>query len=293
MKDGRRDSSTLRGMAEDEAGRADRAANVAYRHEGLAETATVSMRAFHRRMAGIHRSTERVHRTSAELHLAHADYVDRSVIGGRRPPTRFIATVAEVADSPSTAVTLFGRNADTTVVATSDPIAEAACDFEYVFGEGPSWTPPTTSTPLRVCGQEELTRRWPQFGPAAHDLGVRAVVVAPLGLPERPLGTLTAYRSDTDPAPEVARAVGTAAAALTTTALLSSPRRTEDGLPDHPLFEEVDFRVVVHQATGMVMAVGGRGASDALALIRAQAFLRNESVTEVALAIVNRTLRIS
>ncbi|MFJ8913387.1 ANTAR domain-containing protein [Amycolatopsis sp. NPDC102389] len=291
---GRFDPPALRRLIETERGRAERAAAVARRHEGLLETASASMRPFHQRMAALHRDTERKHRASANLHAGYLDAVGRWADRPERtpglPPT-FMTAVAESSGIPSLAVALFtagGRNAS---VVVSDPIAARAHDLEYVLGEGPS-----RDEPLRpgICFEPELMSRWPQFGPAARELGVRAVVSARLGVAEAPMGTLTAYRLEPEPGPDIARSLESLAEALTTTALNPDVRLDrDDGLPVHPLFGDVDLRVVIHQATGVVMAGRDCTASDALALIRAHAFARDMSVSELARAIVARTYMLS
>ncbi|WP_181775155.1 ANTAR domain-containing protein [Amycolatopsis pittospori] len=291
---GRYDPSALRRLVETEHGRADRAAKVARRHEGLTETAIESMRQFHQRMAELHRATERKHRAAADLHAGYADAVKSWASGPEDPggvPPAFMAAVAEASGIRSLAVTLFHIGESDASVVVSDPVAAKANDLEYVLGEGPSRERPFKPG---VCGEPELSSRWPQFGPAARELGVRAVVSAQLGLVEAPMGTLTAYRPESAPNAEVARSVGVLAEALTATALHPAVRLDGvDGLPVHPLFGDVDLRVVVHQATGVVMTTHQCSAADALDLIRAHAFARNESLTELAYAIVKRTYKLT
>ncbi|MEV7554222.1 ANTAR domain-containing protein [Amycolatopsis sp. NPDC089917] len=116
------------------------------------------------------------------------------------------------------------------------------------------------------------------------------MVSARLGLLEAPLGTLIAYRPEPEPDAVVARSTKVVADVLTDTALHPGTLiDVEDGLPLHPLFGDSDLRVVVHQATGMIMSSRQCTASDALALIRAHAYSLDESVIEVARMIVDRT----
>ncbi|MER6664131.1 ANTAR domain-containing protein [Amycolatopsis japonica] len=284
---GRYDQSALRELVEAERERADRAAGVALRHEILMETAVETMRPFHRRMAELHRATEGRHRAAADLHAGYAAAVKNWAAGRADVPPAFLAAVAENAGVRSLAVTLFSSPGAAAVV-VSDPVAARANDLECVFGEGPSREMPG------VCAERELSSRWPRFGPAAKELGVRAVVSAPLGLREAPLGTLTAYRPEPEPDAEIARSTERVADALTATALHPDTRLdAEDGLPVHPLFGDLDLEVVVHQATGMVMATHDCTSSDALALIHARAYTQAESVIEVARTIVNRTSTLS
>ncbi|MFI6300298.1 ANTAR domain-containing protein [Amycolatopsis thailandensis] len=286
---GRYDQATLRDLVETERGRANRAARVALRHENMLGTAIEIMRPFHLRMAELHRATEKRHRAAVELHTGYADAVKSWAEGPERAglPPAFMAAVAESSGIRSLAVTLFNKGEGGVAVAVSDPVTAKVNDLEYVFGEGPSQGTPFETG---VCGERELMSRWPRFGPAARELGVRAVVSARLGLLESPMGTLIAYRPEPEPDAEIARSTKVVADVLTDTALHPGTRLdVEDGLPVHPLFGDSDLRVAVHQATGMVMTTHHCTATDALALIRAYAYSLDESVIEVARMIVNRT----
>ncbi|MFI7116766.1 ANTAR domain-containing protein [Amycolatopsis sp. NPDC049868] len=285
---GRYDQSALRGLVEAERGRADRAAGVALRHEILMEKAGETMRPFHRRMAELHRATEGRHRAAADLHAGYVaamkDWAAEPTGRADTPPA-FMAAVAETSGVRSLAVSLFSSPGSAAVV-VSDPVAARANDLERIFGEGPSLE---ASAEPGVCGERELSSRWPRFGPAARELGVRAVVSARLGLREARLGTLTAYRPEPEPDAEIARSTELMAEALTATALHPDTRLdADDGLPVHPLFGDLDLQVVVHQATGMLMTTQDCDASDAIALIRARAYALDESVIETARKIVNR-----
>jgi hypothetical protein len=174
------------------------------------------------------------------------------------------------------------------MAATSDPLAEAAQDLEYVYGEGPAITALTGPGELSLSGGE-LSRYWPQFGAAVQEIGVVSVVSARLGAATSPLGAITVYQPQSEDGALAVGSLSAVAEALTNTALLPIVE-TEDGLPAHPLFDDVGLRLVVHQAAGVVMTTGNCGASDALALIRAHAFAAGRSVLDVALAIVDRTL---
>jgi hypothetical protein len=282
-----RDLAVVLGLVETERLRAERAAGVAARHERLAAAGSDAMRAFHLRMAEVHRGSERVHRAAVEM---HACYAERAVGRGPEPsdaPT-FIEAIAEACGAHSTAVTLFGARTGESMAATSDPLAEAAQDLEYVYGEGPATAALTGPGELSLSG-DELSRHWPQFGAAVQEIGVASVVTARLGAATSPLGAVTVYQPQVDDGALAAGSLSAVAEALTNTALLPIVE-AEDGLPVHPLFDDVGRRLVVHQAAGVVMTTGNCGAADALSLIRAHAFAAGQSVLEVALAIVDRSL---
>ena len=282
-----RDLAVVLGLVETERLRAERAAGVASRHEGLAVTGSAGMRGFHLRLAEVHRGSERAHSAAVVMHTY---YAERTLGRGPEPsdaPT-FIEAVAEACGAHSTAVTLFGAHASDSMAATSGPLAEAAQDLEYVYGEGPAIAALTGPGELSLSGGE-LSRHWPQFGAAVQEIGVDTVVSARLGAAASPLGAITVYQPRSDDGALAVRSLSAVAEALTNTALLPI-LEAEDGLPAHPLFDDVGLRLVVHQAAGVVMTTGNCGAADALSLIRAHAFAAGRSVLDVALAIVDRTL---
>lgn len=295
-----RDALAMRGLVEVELARAARANTIARRHELKAVSAIESMRPFHQRMAATHRASEARHRAAAAMHAYYADRLQLWAEGGTEilttPPT-FMAAVAEASGARSTAITLFGPptgiDSGMTVVAASDPIARAAQDLEYILGEGPSLTVLSGSAEVSLSG-EALARSWSQFGPAVRELGVHTVVAARLGGAEAPLGAVTTFRPELEAADGAASSLRAVAEALTATVLLTDASATgDDGVPDHPLFDDVDLMTVVHQAAGVVMTTHDCDLSDALALLRAHAFAQNEPVSAVARAVIDRTVILS
>ncbi|MFD7155590.1 ANTAR domain-containing protein [Kribbella sp. NPDC059898] len=133
---------------------------------------------------------------------------------------------------------------------------------------------------------------------ASGPLGVHSLAVVPLGSGGRCVGALSVF----DP-PDVARPdpltgdLEDLADALTHTMLLTeqclaqlidaSGTATAAYLLDSP-----NQRVVLHQAVGMVAAQCECSIEDALSLVRARAFADDVPVTDVALLIVERRLRL-
>ncbi|SEP52944.1 ANTAR domain-containing protein [Amycolatopsis saalfeldensis] len=218
--------------------------------------------------------------------VMHAFYAERALGRGPGAPS-FIEAIAEACGARSIAVTLFGAGAGESVVATSDPLAESAQDLEYSYGEGPAVKVLTGPGELSLSGGE-LSRCWPRFGAAIQDLGVVSVSSVRLGGAASPLGAVTVYRSEAADGALLTRSLAAVAEALTNTALL--PIAGVEDLLAHPLFDDLDFRPVVHQAAGMVMMAKDCAAEDALALIRAHALAEDRRVLDVSLAIVDRTL---
>jgi ANTAR domain len=124
--------------------------------------------------------------------------------------------------------------------------------------------------------------RWPMFAAAVVERSsVRAVFALPLQWGAVNLGVLDLYR----------REPGAAISAADTAALMMLGLRTD---PDHGgdgwLDHAVAHRAEIHQATGMVSVQLDVSASQALARMRAHAFVHNRLLTDVARDVVARRL---
>jgi ANTAR domain len=117
---------------------------------------------------------------------------------------------------------------------------------------------------------------------------VLAVIAAPLRVPAGCLGVLCAYDDEPSVADGVATAIGRIADTLTHTVLQLS----KSGQPGD-IFDELDYQVVIHQATGMISAYHGCPVGDAEALLRAHAYADGRSVTDVAGDVVGGRTRLN
>jgi hypothetical protein len=275
--------------------RAARAAAVAQRHEDQLAQAPESMREHHLRFAIRYRQLEQRHLVAARLQAIHAARLvrwawDGSGQGELRPV--FMAAVAAMLGVDSAAVTLFGRSVTPAMVATSDPTARAAQDLEFVLGEGPATDAAETGAPVVVAGPA-LHERWPQYGPAVAELGVRAVVATPLRTPAVRLGALCGFDRRPSLRETVAASLDRVVDALTHTVLQASPATARDGGgPGLALFEEADYQAIVHQATGMVSVQCDCAPDDALAMLRARSFADGQPIAVIAARIVAGTTRL-
>ena len=276
--------------------RADRAAEVAARHEDAADECPPRLREFHLRMAAVHRQVERRHRAAAAVHRSFAERLrvwgDAAVAPpGGAPPLAltplFLAAVADSADARGAAVTLFGREREEVLSAASDGMAKSVQDLEFVCGEGPAHSCNRLRRAVTATGAE-LTRRWPLYGPAAVGLGVRRLAAVPIEIGRRPVGALTVYE------PGVHRGTADLDLLRTIAGSLHRIALAGDGSPgdDRLLFVEADWHDVVHQATGIVAVRHGCSLADALALIKARAFAADVPVDELAADLVARRIRL-
>jgi hypothetical protein len=114
--------------------------------------------------------------------------------------------------------------------------------------------------------------RWPWFGVAAVDAGVRAVFAFPLRVGGIRIGVLDLYRDTPGrlAAFEVVEALAFADAA-TEVVLDLQDRAMHDGEPG-ALIGPIECRAVVHQATGMIAVQLGISLVGALLRLRAHAY---------------------
>lgn len=275
--------------------RAERAATIAQRHERLTD-ADDALREMHLRLAAAHRQTERRHLAAAEIHSC---YVALLKLWARRPagslelPPRFMSAVAEVAESTSIALALEETRSGQPVVAAADHTANTAYDLEYVIGEGPMHRV-MAGAEAAAYSEHELNRRWPTYGMALADLGVLSLTAAPLQLAGELLGAMIVYHPGSVAPVRSAAGLQTLADAVTDTAVLPSAADWAQGGRDpHPLFKELDFRVVLHQAAGMVSVRDDCSVTDALALIRARSFTDDVPLEEVATRVVDGSIELT
>jgi hypothetical protein len=274
--------------AEVERGRAERAAEIAERHERQLLTAVPRLREYHRRLASMHWQVERQHAAAAAMHAAHgqrlrllADNPDR-----HHALPGFMVSVAEAAHAGSAAVTLFGPDLVETLTVGSDGTARAAQDLEFTLGEGPARDTMSHCQAIHASGAA-LGRQWPTYGPAIERLGIRAVAAVPVQLTGVPLGAMTFFDpAQPDHVDELRLVADTVAAMLV-------PLDESAGPVPGFLLAEADHRAVVHQATGILSVQRNCAISDALALIRARAFADDRTIESVATDIVQRTLRLT
>lgn len=172
--------------------RARRAASIAARHEERAITGPQNLRAFHARLAKTHREAERRHRTAALVHESFADRLRLQGADSTGVLRVFMSAVAQAAGAQAAALTFFGPDAVESLAAASDGRAKSAQDLEFALGEGPAHASVTLRRAVWARGTE-LSERWPAFGPAVMDIGVRELVAVPVDLSGKSLGALTVF----------------------------------------------------------------------------------------------------
>lgn len=172
----------------------------------------------------------------------------------------------------------------------SDSRSRLIEDLQFTLGEGPCVDAVRSGSPVLLDDLREVTdatRRWPTFAREAESSGVRAVFAFPVRVGAIALGVLDLYRSRpgtlaADELASVLRTVDRIAAVL-----LDVSAAGGDGVT------EPAYRMVVHQAAGMVMAQSQTNIASALARLRATAFSEGIPINDLAADVVAGRRRFS
>lgn len=187
-------------------------------------------------------------------------------------------------------------------LASTDSRTEELEELQYTLGQGPVYDagasiPPVLAPDLSASAAEV---RWPVFAPAAVGQGVRAIFAFPVAVGAARVGVLSVHRQAAGSlvADELADGLMCAEAALE----LALDSRNDGGsydaeypgdvvFSDPGMVELSERRMDVHQASGMVSVQLGVHVTDALARLRAHAYLHDRRLVDVAADVVARRLR--
>ncbi len=194
---------------------------------------------------------------------------------------RLCLALARSLPASGVAVTLVVDHRPDAVVAASDGTSERLVEVQLTVGDGPSLDAAAARRPVLEPDLAGVgAGRWPAFGSAAQDAGVRAVFAFPMQVGAARLGVLEIYRDTSG--------------SLTREQLLDSLAFTQAALDavldghdrsasqDGTLDEAMTRNAVLYQAQGMVMAQLGVTLVEALSLIRAHAFSHDQRLGDVA-----------
>jgi GAF domain-containing protein/ANTAR domain-containing protein len=190
------------------------------------------------------------------------------------------------------AISLLTGSVARQILAATDATAELLEDLQFTLNEGACMEAASTGSPVLVADlrQSSEVAPWPVFAAAVLERSsVRALFALPLQWGAVNLGVLDLYRLE--PGALDDEQLRDAISSADTAALMILGLRTD---PDHRgagwLDHAVAHRAEVHQATGMVSVQLDVSATEALARMRAHAFVHNQLLTDVAREVVARQL---
>lgn len=195
---------------------------------------------------------------------------------------------------PASGVGLSLLTADTNgggTVAASDARSRSLEELQFTLGEGPCIDAYASRRPvLEPDLQTHGSRRWPGYGPAAQEHGVRAVFAFPLQVGAARAGALDIYREEAGPLTPEALTQAFTFADVAMGVLVDGQARVgaDASFPD--LDDAMANRLEVYQAQGMVMVDLGVGIEEAMARLRAHSFAVERAIGDVAKDIVSGKL---
>ncbi len=237
------------------------------------------------------------------LNVAELGTVTRALLGMVRDGAgdhalaqRICQACVDGLDIDGAAMSLLTTSSSRETLWATDATAEKLEDLQFTLNEGACMDAATTGRPVLVPDLHHTTHtaRWPIFAAAvAEQTLVGALFALPLQWGAVNLGVLDLYRAE--PGELSPTQYRDALAAADTAALMLLGQRTEPDPEDQGdaggwLDHGFRHRTEIHQATGMVLTQLGISATDALARLRAHAFVHQRLLIDVARDVVNRRL---
>jgi transcriptional regulator with GAF, ATPase, and Fis domain len=140
-----------------------------------------------------------------------------------------------------------------------------------------------------LTGQHAV-ESWPRFAEQAHLAGFRAVTALPMRLREQIIGAMNLFCFEPGELEPGTAALAQAMADIATIGLLQERAIRERQVVTEQLQHALDSRVVIEQAKGMMGERHALPMEDAFALLRRHARSHNQNLTDLAKAVVRRTV---
>jgi len=169
-------------------------------------------------------------------------------------------------------------------------------EYQFTFGEGPCLDAVRSRSPVLAADLAATDeKRWPAFRDAVLTAGIRAVFALPVGQSARPFGALDLFNRRTGALTERELSGGLLAAELAAVPLLEmmgATREIADSMDAELGWDQLASleRVEVYQATGMIIAALNVGPEEALVRLRAYAYARGMTASDVAWQVLDRTV---
>ncbi len=207
---------------------------------------------------------------------------------------RLCEVCADVTGMTGAGIMLMSGDVPRGSLCTTNTVSALIEQLQYTLGEGPCVDAQRLdSAVLEPDLRYPATVRWPAFSGPAIDAGVRAVFAFPLQIGAVRLGALDLYCDRPGPLTADQHADAVILADVAAQAVLVLQANALPGQLAPELEAESDFLYVVHQASGMVAVQLSVSVGQALIRLRAHAFATNQTITEVAAAVVARTLNLA
>ena len=194
-------------------------------------------------------------------------------------------------DVDGASISVLTATAARATLSATDATADLLEELQFTLNEGPCMEAAMSGSPVLVpdVNHSADMARWPVFAAAvAERTSVGALFALPLQWGAINLGVLDLYRRLPGALTDAQRRDAVSAAEIATLMMLG--QRTDPGGRGGWLDSSAVSRAEIHQATGMVLVQLGGTAPDALARMRAYAFVHERLLIDVARDVVARRL---
>ncbi len=192
-------------------------------------------------------------------------------------------------DAAATGILLADVHCSLHIVAASSEAVNVLELFQIQNSEGPCLDAFRTGQAV-VHGNLGEASPWPVFGRKAIEAGLPSVHAFPMRVRDTVLGTLNLFMAEAGPLASADVTVAQALAHAATIALLQDRAATDANRLSGQLQGALNSRVSIEQAKGAIAERAGIGMDEAFRRLRAYARDTNAKLTDVAEAVVSRTL---
>lgn len=195
-----------------------------------------------------------------------------------------LIAIETIPDADMASITMLNARGEATTPTFTDKAALELDQVQYALDDGPCLAS------LRHQGVEQVEtasdRRWPTFSAAAVARGIREVMSTPLIDRESVKGALNLY-SRSGFAPLATKTAGLFADQLGIAAA-NAAIFVQNSLMADQLKHAMEYRGVIEQAKGILMAQGRCGPMEAFDILVSASQNQNRKVREIAVEIVER-----
>jgi GAF domain-containing protein len=195
----------------------------------------------------------------------------------------------ELLDAAAAGILIADPRAVLQVMAASSETVHLVELFQVQNEEGPCLDAFRTGHPVSYLDLRDASP-WPLFAAMALDGGFRSVHAFPMVLRQRVLGTLNLFMAEPVALPDADISVAQALAHAATLALLQNRTALDAGRVTTQLQTALNSRVTIEQAKGVLSEQASIEFDEAFLRLRAYARHRNAKLTDVANAVVSRTI---
>jgi transcriptional regulator with GAF, ATPase, and Fis domain len=200
---------------------------------------------------------------------------------------------AQLLDIESAGLLLADGHGTLHVVAASSERTRTLELFQLQREEGPCLDSYRSGSPVSIANLHAESHRWPQFVAAATAAGFASVHAVPMRLRETRLGTLGLFGTRAGALNDEDLRLGQALAHVASIALVADKAAADAATINHQLQTALTSRVAIEQAKGLLSQLGDLDMDDAFAAIRRFARDHNRRLTDVAEALVSRSLPVA